>query len=134
MGTPDIDAINRHNQKASTDKCVTYTMGVNQFTHLRYDEFIAQHTGYVRNKNSNSRGGNVQVTRPSRAKRALTTTASGCTCTCASSSPFTATTAKPTTTMTKPTTTTTTTKPTTISTSSASVDWRGTPLAGPIKI
>ena len=80
--TQNMDVINRHNQKAFTDSSVTYKMGANQFTHLRHDEFISQHTGYVRNENFNTHGGNVQVTRPSRARRALTTTASGCTCTC----------------------------------------------------
>lgn len=50
--TQNMDAINRHNQKAFTDKSVTYTMGVNQFTHLRHDEFVARHTGYMRHKNN----------------------------------------------------------------------------------
>ena len=44
------DAINIHNQKAASDRSITFTMGVNEFTHLRYDEFIAQLTGYTKNK------------------------------------------------------------------------------------
>ena len=93
--TQNMDAINRHNQKASSDKSVTYTMGANQFTHLSHDEFVARHTDYMRHKNGN--------------RKALIP-------------------AKTTTTIKS-----TTAKPATITTSLPKVDWRGTPLVGPIK-
>ena len=126
----NIDSINKHNQQAATDSSITYLKGVNQFTHLTHDK----------NKSG---------------KRAATTTVmtpSGCSCTCPSSStttvtakqtttttgkPSTTTTVKSTTTTTAKSTTTATAKSTTttvaISTNLTSVDWRNTPLVGPIK-
>ena len=107
----NLNAINAHNQRAATDKSISYTRGVNKFTHLTYEELIAKHTGF-KPKNSTMRAildaSNLES---ERVKRQVKTTSKPCSCTCG-----------------------TTVKPqTTVASKSTEVDWRGTIRVGPVK-
>ena len=136
----NLDAINTHNKEFAQGK-QTYKMGVNEFTHLKYDEFLAQNTGYKKTalRGATTRKAAITTTKPTTTTTKPTTTTTKPTTT---TTKPTTTTTKPTTTTTKTTTTTTTTKPTTttskITTTIAlglptSVNWTGTYLTGPIK-
>lgn len=122
----NVDTINRHNKKAETDKSLTYKMSINQFTHIKYEEIVANHMGYVRGRKGAYSGLDESSASLIRGRRAAST---NCSCSCTS------TTTTTTTTTPKQTTTTTTAKPiTTTSISSAnSIDWRGNVMVGPIK-
>ena len=141
----NVDTINRHNKKAETDKSLTYKMTINQFTHMRYEEIVANHMGYVRGKKGANLGLDQSSASLIRGRRAASTNCS-CSCTSTTTTTTTTTTPKPTTTTAKPTTTTTTpkpttntAKPTTTTTASSSIssanliDWRGNVMVGPIK-
>jgi C1A family cysteine protease len=112
----NLNAINEHNQRAATDKSISYTRGVNKFTHLTYEELIAKHTGF-KPKNSTMRAildaSNLES---ERVKRQVKTTSKPCSCTCG-------TTVKP----------ITAKQTTTVASKSTEVDWRGTIRVGPVK-
>ena len=112
----NINAINAHNQRAASDKSVSYTRGVNQFTHLTYEELIAKYTGY-KSKNSTMRAFlDASNSESERVKRQARTTSRPCSCTCG-------TTARQ----------TTARRTTTVASKKTEVDWRGTIRVGPVK-
>jgi hypothetical protein len=113
----NLNAINAHNQRAATDKSISYTRGVNKFTHLTYEELIAKHTGYNKKTNSKKRSMSYSSDLESeRVKRQVKTTSKPCSCTCG-------TTARP----------TTTRRTTTVISKNTTIDWRGSIMVGPVK-
>lgn len=126
----NTNEINEHNKKAKTDRRITYLKEINQFSYLTYTEFLTLHTGYNRSeKNIEGRSFGVGKGHPHRNNKGLATTTmkpTGCSCTCSPTS----------TTTSFKLMTTSTAKPlpvTTIQNSITSLDWRNTPLVGPIK-
>jgi len=113
--TKNLNEINAHNQRAASDKSVSYTKGINQFTHLTEEEFFAKHTGF-KPKNKTIRAIlDASDSESERVKRQVKTTSKPCSCTCG-------TTAKP----------VTGKQTTTVASKNTEVDWRGTRV-GPIK-
>ena len=105
-----MDEITNHNLKAIFDKSISYTLGANDFTHLTFDEIVATRTGF--SKNQKGRAFEAAASAKTTTKKVLE--ASGCTCTCPTTPPQVA-------------------IQTTKMSATASVDWRGTALVGPIK-
>jgi C1A family cysteine protease len=106
----NLNAIIEHNQKAATGS-TSYMKGVNQFTHLTDEEFLAKYTGF-KPKNKTMRAIlDASNSESERVKRQVKTTSKPCSCTCG-------TTAK---------------QQTTVASKSTEVDWRGTIRVGPVK-
>ena len=119
----NLNAINLHNKKAKMDKSITYLKAPNEFTHLRYDEFIARYTGYNRTRKTinehNISYGNGQSHQNGNRAQKTTKKPSGCSCACTTPHSFESTNKSH--------------SVTPIHSAAHSVDWRNTPLVGPIK-
>jgi C1A family cysteine protease len=121
-----LSDINLHNTNASE----TFKLGINKFSDHTYEEFVSKYTGFSAPKSacvvSYKRIGTMLTTKPTTTTKTTTTTKSSTT------TKSTTTTKSPTTTKPTTTTTSTTAKSNSISLP-ISVDWRNSPLVGPIK-